>query len=171
MKISGRTISQRLYGITRFGNRISRARYFRGHGVHSPFVYNIVRQVFMRSMLAVEEDALFGELIAAGVPQKRAVQLRNLVAHCSYERVGVDCDCEGHDFVVLTVNTPSENLVQIAEQATQSRTNLAIIAPYANRERDEVCKAIIEAHRSTTVDNRGYLLVFNNHLPKQHFKL
>ena len=23
----------------------------------------------------------------------------------------------------------------------------------------------------TTVDNRGYLLVFNNHLPKQHFKL
>ena len=171
MKISGRTIRQRLYGITRFGNRRSRARYFRGHGVHSPFVYNVVRQVFMRSTLTVEEDALFGEMIAAGVPRKRAVQLRNLVAHCSYERAGVDCGCENHDFVVLTANTPSANLVQIAEQAKQSGTNLAIIAPYANRERDEACKAIIAAHRSTTVDNRGYLLVFNNHLPKQHFKL
>ena len=156
MKISGRTIRQRLYGITRVGNRLSRARYFRGHGVHSPFVYNVVRQVFMRSTLAVEEDALFGDMISAGVPRKRAVQLRNLAAHCSYERVGLDCECEGLDMVVLTANTP---------------TNLAIIAPYACRERNEACKAIIAAHRSTTVDNRGYLLVFNNHLPKQHFKL
>ena len=27
------------------------------------------------------------------------------------------------------------------------------------------------SNASTTVDNRGYLLIFNNHLPKQHFKL
>ena len=171
MNISGRTIRQRLYGITRFGNRLSRARYFRGHGVHSPFVYNIVRQVFMRSTLTVEEDALYGEMVDAQIPKKRAVQLRNLVAHCSYERAGIDCECEGRDFVVLTAKTPSADLVQIAEQAKQCGTNLAIIAPYANRERDEACKAIIAAHHSTTVDNRGYLLVFNNHLPKQHFKL
>ena len=171
MKISGRTIRQRLYGITRVGNRLSRARYFRGHGVHSPFVYNVVRQVFMRSTLAVEEDAFFGEMIAARVPRKRAVQLRNLAAHCSYERVGMDCECAGLDFVVLTANTPSADLVQIAEQAKQSGTNLAIVAPYASRERNEACKAIVAAHRSTTVDNRGYMLVFNNHLPKQHFKL
>ena len=77
MKISGRTIRQRLYGITRFGNRLSRARYFRGHGVHSPFVYNIVRQVFMRSTLTVEEDALYGEMVDAQIPKKRAVQLRH----------------------------------------------------------------------------------------------
>ena len=171
MKINGRTILQRLYGVTRFGNRLSRARYFRGHGVHSPFVYNIVRQVFMRSTLAVAEDQLYASMIEAEVPRKRAVQLRNLVGHCSYESVGIDCACEGHDFVVLTHRTPSQMLESIANEAQRNATNLAIIAPYASRERDEACRAIVAAHRSTTVDNRGYLLVFNNHLPKQHFKL
>ena len=171
MRISGRTILQRLYGVMRVGNRLSRARYFRGHGVHSPFVYNVVRQVFMRSTLTVAEDALYGAMIEAEVPHKRAVQLRNLVEHCSYKSAGIDCGCEGHDFMVLTLKTPAVELAAIAEEAKRCATNLAIIGPYANRERDKACKAIVAAHHSTTVDNRGYLLVFNNHLPKQHFKL
>ena len=170
MKISGRTILQRLYGATRWGNRMSRARYFRGHGVHSPYVYAIVRQVFMRSK-PVACDELFDLLLSSGIPRKRAVQLRNLVEHCSYSKVGIDCGCEGHDFVVLTRHFPDEGLAHVAREAQDCGTTLAIVAPYANRERDEVCRRIVEAHPSTTVDNRGYLLVFNNHLPKQHFKL
>jgi hypothetical protein len=170
MKINGRTILQRLYGVTRWGNRVSRARYFRGHGVHSPFVYAIVRQVFMQST-PIAEDGLFGDLCSAGIARRRAVQLRNLVAHCSYSRVGIDCECEGYDFVVLTANFPTERLSAMADEARVSGTTLAVVAPYANRERDVVCRHIVETHRSTTVDNRGYLLIFNNHLPKQHFKL
>ena len=114
MRISGRTILQRLYGVMRVGNRLSRARYFRGHGVHSPFVYNVVRQVFMRSTLTVAEDALYGAMIEAEVPHKRAVQLRNLVEHCSYKSAGIDCGCEGHDFMVLTLKTPAVELAAIA---------------------------------------------------------
>lgn len=38
-------------GMAELRNRLSRARYFRGHGVHSPFVYTIVREVFMRREL------------------------------------------------------------------------------------------------------------------------
>jgi len=34
-----------------------------------------------------------------------------------------------------------------------------------------LCRQIVAAHRSTTVDNRGYLLIFNNNLPKQHFRI
>lgn len=170
MKISGRTILQRLYGATRWGNRMSRARYFRGHGVHSPYIYAIVRQVFMRSKPVVC-DELFDLLVASDIPRKRAVQLRNLVEHCSYSKVGIDCDCQGHDFVVLTRHFPDEDLALVAREAQDCGTTLAIVAPYANRERDEACRRIVEVHPSTTVDNRGYLLVFNNHLPKQHFKL
>ena len=49
MKIVGHPISFRLPGrVSELRNRLSRARYFRGHGVHSPFVYDIVRSVFMR---------------------------------------------------------------------------------------------------------------------------
>ena len=170
MKISGRTIMQRLYGVTRLGNRISRARYFRGHGVHSPFVYAIVRQVFMKSK-PVAEDELLTSFLEEGIPRKRAVQLRNLAAHCSYSKVGLDCVCSDRDLVVLTADFPTEKLVAAAEESRVCGTTLAIVAPYADRERNMVCRQIEESHRSTTVDNRGYLLVFNNHLPKQHFKL
>ena len=170
MKISGRTILQRLYGATRWGNRMSRARYFRGHGVHSPYIYAIVRQVFMCSKPVVS-DELFDLLVSSDIPRKRAVQLRNLLEHCSYSKVGIDCDCQGYDFVVLTRHFPDEGLALVAREAQDCGTTLAIVAPYANRERDEACRRIVEVHPSTTVDNRGYLLVFNNHLPKQHFKL
>ena len=47
MRIGGRTIGLGFYGrIAELHNRLVRARYFRGHGVHSPFVYNIVRGGF-----------------------------------------------------------------------------------------------------------------------------
>ncbi len=170
MKISGRTIIQRLYGIRRLGNRLSRIRHFRGHGVHSPFVYAVVREVFMCSK-PIAADELFESLIASSIPCKRAVQLRNLTTHCGYSRVGIDCDVAGHDFVVLSAKFPTDRVGMVAEAARNVGTTLAIVAPYANRERNEVCREIVERHCSTSIDNRGYLLVFNNHLPKQHFKL
>ena len=117
------------------------------------------------------EDELYSSLISANIPRKRAVQLRNLAAHCSYDKVGLDCGCAERDLVVLSAAFPTNKLFAAAEEARTCGTTLAIVAPYANRERDEECRRIIESHRSTTVDNRGYLLVFNNHLPKQHFKL
>lgn len=171
MKISGRTIMQRLYGATRWGNRLSRARYFRGHGVHSPFVYSIVRKVFMRSGL-IGDAAVFERLVSEGeLPRKRAVELSNLAEHCAYSQVGLDYQREACALVVLSAKFPTEELEAVVEAARASGTTLAIMSPYANRERDRACRRIVESHRSTTIDNRGYLLVFNNHLPKQHFKL
>lgn len=170
MKINGRTILKRLYGIKRFGNRLSRFRHFRGHGVHSPFVYSIVREVFMHPEVDVD-DKLFLTMVDAEIPYKRAVQLRKLVEHCNYSRVGIDCEVDGYDFVVFTADFPTERLADVVSNARNCGTTLVIMAPYANSGRDKVCRMIVETHRSTTIDNRGYLLVFNNHLPKQHFKL
>ncbi len=48
---------------------------------------------------------------------------------------------------------------------------VAVMSPYDGRERRAMCLQIVAAHPSTTVDNRGYLLVFNNNLPKQHFRI
>lgn len=119
----------------------------------------------------IAEDDLFSAFISAGISRKRAVQLRNLASHCAYSQVGIDCECKGHDFVVLTSVFPTDKLFATVEESRSCGTTLAIMVPYANRKRDMECRRIIDTHRSTTVDNRGYLLVFNNHLPKQHFKL
>jgi len=91
MKISGRNIKRRLYGLRKLPSNLKRARYFRGHGVHSPFVYAVVRQVFMRSRLFPEGATdLYYELLARGISQRRAVQLQNLMTHCGYESFDID---------------------------------------------------------------------------------
>ena len=159
MGIGGHKLGLKFYGrVTELRNRLSRARFFRGHGVHSPFVYDVVRNVFMRDTLLPGDRALFRELLAAGVPERRAVQLQNLAIHCGYATFGLNrADAE---FCIAT--------------SSLSRTEtlaLVVMSPYDGRERRAMCLQIVAAHRSTTVDNRGYLLVFNNNLPKQHFRI
>ena len=154
MGIGGHKLGLKVYGrVTELRNRLSRARFFRGHGVHSPFVYDVVRNVFMRDTLLPGDRALFRELLAAGVPERRAVQLQNLAIHCGYATFGLNrADAEFGD-------------------AAAAGNTVAVMSPYDGRERRAMCLQIVAAHRSTTVDNRGYLLVFNNNLPKQHFRI
>ena len=135
MKLSGRSLKRRLYGLKTLPSRVARARYFRGHGVHSPFVYAIVRQVFMKRELHDGDLSLYERLTAAGYPVDDAATCR------------------------------------IVDRAANQGTTLALMSPCQGRERAELCRRLIEAHRGTTVDNRAYLLIFNNRLPKQHFRL
>ncbi len=170
MKRSGRTLKQRLQDISYLPSYLSRARYFRGHGVHSPFVYDIVRKVFMQSQLLNANNVLYSALLAKGVAKRRSVQLANLAEHCGYDNWCIDT-MDQKQMIILTLNTPYTELVRYAEYARAKGATLCIVNPYNNRERWEVCLGIINAHPSTTVDNRAYLLVFNNHLPKQRFRL
>lgn len=170
MKRSGRSLKQRLQDISYLPSYIRRARYFRGHGVHSPFVYNIVRKVFMQSKLYTADNALYGELMDKGVAKRRSVQLANLAEHCGYDNWSID-SMEDKKMIIATLDIRHTELEQYAEYARQRGATLCIITPYNNRERWEVCRRIIDTHPSTTVDNRAYLLIFNNHLPKQRFRL
>ena len=56
-------------------------------------------------------------------------------------------------------------------EAGEAGHTVAVMSPYDGRVRQALCAQIVAQHRSTTVDNRGYLLIFNNHLPKQHFRI
>ena len=174
MKITGRNIKRRLYGLRTLPSNLKRARYFRGHGVHSPFVYAIVREVFMRSELNTEHRELYDALLNINVAKRRAIQLQNLMEHCKYATFNIDCepqqfkDC---DIVIASIDIPAEELAELADKAREEKITLCIMSPSLDRQRDEACQAIVAAHPCTSVDNRGYLLLFNNHLPKQKFRL
>ena len=170
MKRSGRTLKQRLQDISYLPSYLSRARYFRGHGVHSPYIYDIVRKVFMQGKLYTPTNEFYTALMAKGVAKRRSVQLANLAEHCGYDSWSID-KMEERQMIVTTLDTGAAELARYAEYAREKGATLCIINPYNNRERWEACLGIIDAHPSTTVDNRAYLLVFNNHLPKQRFRL
>lgn len=170
MKRSGRTLKQRLQDISYLPSYLSRARYFRGHGVHSPFVYDIVRKVFMQGKLYNSDNALYASLVDKGVAKRRSVQLANLAKHCGYDNWCID-RMDEKQMIILTLDTGYTEFVRYAEYAREKGATLCIVNPYHNRERWEVCLGIIDAHPSTTIDNRAYLLIFNNHLPKQRFRL
>lgn len=169
MKITGRNIKRRLYGLRNIPSRIARARYFRGHGVHSPFVYSLVRQVFMRSSLFDGDHRLYDELLSRGVAKRRALELQNLMIHCSYSDFVIDS--VAGDIAIATSECDPCALRLMAEHAANLGSTLCIMFPYNGCERQKCCHEIIEAHQSTSIDKRAYILLFNNHLPKQHFRI
>ncbi|MBE6182503.1 MAG: hypothetical protein E7148_07405 [Rikenellaceae bacterium] len=150
-------------------NHLVRICYFRGHGVHSPFVYDLVRQVFMRRELLSGDHKLYQALREIGVSHHRAIQLQNLAIHCGYQTFSIDC--AGGDLCIASKALSRTELFTLAQEATAQHTTIAVLAPYADNERQLICRQLETAHQSTTVDNRGYLLIFNNHLPKQHFRI
>lgn len=174
MKITGRNIKRRLYGLRTLPSDIKRARYFRGHGVHSPFVYNIVRQVFMCRHLKDESHDLYDALLRLGTSRKRSIQLQNLLSHCGYTNWGIDVAANAVaslDMAIISTATSPTEFATMAEAATKAGTTLCILSPAYDRERHTACLRLVENHRCTSVDNRAYLLLFNNHLPKQTFRL
>ena len=167
MRNSGRSLRRRLQLL---GNRLSRIKHHKGHGVHSPFVYGFVRKVLMTKTLCEDSGtALYDSLLLTGMKEKRAKELHNTLSYIegrSYSINDVECDLS-----ILLADYPTERLRDAYEKAKLEGVTLAICQPYLNRERQNEVKALIAEHHSTTIDNRAYILFFNNRLPKQHYQL
>lgn len=167
MKISGRNIGRRLQLL---GNKLSRAKYYHGYGVHSPFVYGLVRKALMsKKLIDGSGSALYDLLRANGVAEKRARQLHNILQYIEGKSYSIN-EVEG-DLSILLADYPIEQLHKAYEEAKSKGLTLAVCQPYLNRERQNEVRLLIDEHRSTTVDNRAYILFFNNRLPKQHYRL
>ncbi|MBR6656519.1 MAG: hypothetical protein IKL20_07985 [Alistipes sp.] len=167
MKYSGRNLGRRLLLL---GNRLSRMKHHKGHGVHSPFVYSLVRKVFMpKNLIENSGTSLYDRLVGEGLKEKRARQLHNLLVHIEGHNYSINE--VGGDLSILLEVYPTEQLCAAYNEAKAKGVTLAICQPYLTRERQNCVKELIAMHQCTTVDNRGYILFFNNRLPKQHYRL
>lgn len=132
-----------------------RIRHYRGHGIHSPFAYSLVRQVFMKRRIKGNDRQIYNQLRGARVGRYWAMQLQNLHNHC-----------RNHKIEFITASQPLNDI------PANEGTIVCILSPRYNRSRYRRCKELIDRHNGMSIDNRGYILLINDQkLPKQHFKL
>lgn len=138
--------------LTRLKSRI-RLRHFRGHGVHSPMAYALVREVFLRTR--VQDVDIYHDLKSHGVKDKIAKELQALSENKK-------------DYRLEFYLTNNRLEVLSFDQSTIS----CILKPYASRGRYSRCKQLIKLHQGMSIDRGGYILLFHDaNYRKQHYKL
>lgn len=151
---------------------IARIRHFRGHGVHSPYVYNIVREVFMRQRLIVSGEFKLYDLLKSRVDNDVAIQLQNLATVCGYKEFVIDNVISTDvDLAIYSLTYPIERVGESLIIARESGTTVVIFTRDRDADFDELTKALDMNHKSTIIKKKAYLLIFNNHLPKQRYTL
>ena len=120
-----------------------RLRYWRGHNIHSPFVYRLVREVLMPcpNPNIVPNATLYDTLTGHGIPPtfaRRTAQLHTYLGYNSFE-ADPDAFREGTDLVLLTAPAPekAQTLLREMERAiagTGRQAAMAVCRPYRNRE-------------------------------------
>ncbi len=172
-----RNIKGRIARAAVYSRTLAHIKHYRGAGVHSPFVYGVIRNAIMKHS-PEGGHALFDELRGRGFSKKRAAQLQNLYTFHSYssapfaeEAVSAPKLDAGTLCFVMPSLSEGDTLALI-EKAKGTGCALCFIEPYGGRRRRRLAQRLVAAHRHTSVDNRGFLLLFfNERLPKQHFKL
>ncbi|MFR9523727.1 MAG: hypothetical protein SNH94_04055 [Rikenellaceae bacterium] len=151
----------------RITNHLSRLRHFRGHGIHSPFIYSIMRNVFMKRRLQCENVALFEQLQAIASNTQSAYEIANLATHCNLNNFSIDSSA-GKELIICSADCHPQRIVSLCHDAATNGITFVILHPYKHR---KLCDQLLKENRSTSLDRFGYIVLFNNNLPKQHYKL
>lgn len=162
-----------------------RVRHARGHGIHSPFVYGLVRNALLyRRKNGQAEGELYRFLRQCGVNCLRARQIQNLHNYCDYRDAGVFSGQDHREanwfrraggIGTLEICTGGYPVAGIAERAAalRGKTGAVIVtAPRRDGERWEICRQIAAEDDCISIDNREFMVFIygTGHTP-HHYKL
>lgn len=146
---------------------LSRLRHFRGHGIHSPFVYGLKREVFMGKSPKKKESGHGNILIAHNVPKKVAAELEKLHNYCNLRGIEIVgskstlSNVVGDVLYVVTEEADEKVTKEILDTSRQ-----VAVAVLKNRKIGQVNRKCL------TIQRRRYTLFFvRDGLPAQTFKL
>lgn len=157
-----------------------RIRHYKGHGVHSPFAYGIVRNVRMNTVPIPDGTPLYAHLRSIGIGNKTAEFIQRLYTYmkCS------ECEIDGRtiegmatatDGPGMTILTPAMDECISAEMqiaAHSERRIVVLTEPRKTLLRYKMCRTIVTSHKGLSIDCCGTIIVFNTSgLNDQHIKL
>lgn len=179
-------------------NRHPRFRYWRGHGIHSPFMYGLVRNAFMRSRLRGKDTGLYIRLRDCGVARKSAAALQNLYNYCGSEVRIFPASESALTAPALLIRQQFEQSIEKKYPDREKRRNLCIVLPSATPEmileterftaqcggtlvillnrpygkQRKTAQSILQRHPGVSIDRRDMLLFFfDGGLQKQHYRI
>ncbi|UKI38853.1 MAG: hypothetical protein L6V35_05855 [Alistipes putredinis] len=120
-------IKRRVAHAVLYGKSLTHIKHYRGFGVHSPFVYGLIRNVFMCKYITGSDTELYEALLSRGVSQRRARQLQNMMNFCAYKNYVIAdepsdrIDLTGQTLCLVTRNYPQESTEALAEKGREDR--------------------------------------------------
>ncbi|MBQ4280087.1 MAG: hypothetical protein IJC16_09075 [Rikenellaceae bacterium] len=169
--------SRALRGVLWFGS-LGHIRHYRGHGIHSPFMYALVRNVLMKRPRKRGDTTLYESLRRQHVGHRTALHIQNLHNYCKYPNVVILDKTPPVETIVpqttyiVTGSAGIDDTQAILAPIGESECMLYIVAPRRTRTRLRACREIIRRADCVSVDKGGFMFfVFNRRLQKQHYKL
>ena len=155
-----------------------RIRHFRGRGIHSPFVYYLVRKALMKRRVIGGDRELYKKLTDLPLPKKRAIQLQNVQEYCRLPEAEIITEYrEGmlfdpQKFYLTHPKLNIDELCLAVKGIEDVKGSVAVLSPHYNRARFVYCRRMCKRGEFLSIDNRRYILfLFNNRVPKQHYRL
>lgn len=157
---------------------ISRRRRRRGHGVHSPFVYGLAREIFRKRRLPMVDSEFFYVTVAQSGASDRVIEeLYAIYLRCKLGSLTVTKSTSGKmgytDRMLHVIATPELGTLPHTEGWKEGDYRvLAVLEPHINAERESFCKNLIESGECVSIDRFDYMLFFyDSKLTPQHFEL
>ena len=167
-------VVQRISRAVRYGCTLGHLRHYRGHGVHSPFVYRVVREAVMPKREVVGDDySLYDTLRSLGVSRKCSAQLQNFFAISGCNSYQVDsewADKKGDEQMwIITTATKPEVIAELPHNTEHYKSVVTIVYPRNNAARYKATRKAIAEHHGLSIDNINFVaLLCNDNREKQH---
>lgn len=171
------SIKNKLFRMILSIGMLPRVKHYRGHGIHSPFTYSLVRNVLMKRSVIGDDYSVFYAMRGVGLTRKASRQLQNLYQYLGFAKFELEDNTpvtEGKEQTLYFLNAslPTEQLRQSLDAVRAVGGAAVVIYPRYTRDRGRFCSDYCSQKEFLSVDNRRFLLfLFNNKYPKQHYKL
>lgn len=149
-----------------------RLRHRRGYGVHSPFLYEVVRSTMMPRKMTSDDRRLYDALRNKGVDHRSATRLQNYLLHVGYECWTIDQCPDNNQAKVLCIATrqcPTDELERLLNACQEHKEEATLCVFHRSKEAKAECNRLVEQHSSMSAEKPRFTLFFHHRpLPKQH---
>ena len=153
---------------------LPRIRHARGYGIHSPLVYSLIRNVFMKKHIG-EDTEIYDKIMETGTVNKVARDIQNFYDFYGFSGFsvnGVIHPVPGGNHLYVFSGSHIAGAAEDILSVEWEKGNVVCLMPGKSKERRSLCRTVAGGHPGVSIDRKTYFLYFYNvSYEKQHYKL